>query len=194
MAPCLIIEAYSQLIRREFTAETSSAATYSPLLDGVHDHEIILDYHWKPDEDKTPFRLAVISASITPTLLEEARIGLFFQRFVLTRALPLYERFITHNDQKQARLYSDLTAAPVNFIFRDKMLQLCNAITRVGFLSFETAHVPGAVEAWIESVNACTAFVFPDIEWEGLHFFCFTPNLGRYIGPVPSSPIDLDSD
>ena len=130
----------------------------------------------------------------SPSPEEEARLGLLFQRYVLTQYLPMYELFIAGNDEAQRELYSRPSAEPIGFAFRDRLIQLCHGITHTGFLSMATAHIPGAVEAWMESVNDNTRWPVRAADWRELHFFEFTPSTGRLLSQTTDVSVSFLPD
>ncbi|KAK1223443.1 hypothetical protein PQX77_013682 [Marasmius sp. AFHP31] len=50
----------------------------------------------------------------------------------------------------------------------------------------KTALIPGAVQAWIDAVVfAAEAPAPPTLDYEELQFFVFTPQMGRWLSPIP---------
>ena len=49
-------------------------------------------------------------------------------------------KFIRDHDTHQAYFYQDMQPEPITFFYRDKLLQLLDAILRIGFLNSVTSH------------------------------------------------------
>lgn len=115
----------------------------------------------------------------------EARLGLLFQQFVLSRYISSYEQFVFLNDPHQAALYRTPFIEALEIQFYQKIRRLSQAMARVGFLRVDVALIPGAVEAWISLVNEATESIFfRNLSWEELSFFQFTPGTGKLITSI----------
>ncbi|KAF9257373.1 hypothetical protein L218DRAFT_1080951, partial [Marasmius fiardii PR-910] len=140
------------------------------------------EFPYEPDFLNPPPQSALVVANIQPlTVEEEARLALLFQHFVLSRYSNPAKDFVVSNDPSQKLLYCTGHDQPVNFFFWAKLGQLSSALCHVGFLSTETALTPGAVEAWIESVNAATGHPESLPLRSEYQFYSFIPNSGRFI-------------
>ncbi|KAF9262711.1 hypothetical protein L218DRAFT_1000262 [Marasmius fiardii PR-910] len=171
---CLILKAYQRLIRR--------AAFY-------HDFDEELEYQESP-----PKHTLILTRVGVPDLIEEARLGLLFQHFILSRLNHQGQHFVYFNDPAQQPLYRFPHDQPLDFRFHAELSQLYEAMCEVGLLNCFYSQIPGAVEAWIESVNALTGISDTrSFVHDRFHFFEFHMNLGRLITsseaiiPVPTA-------
>ncbi|KAK1216488.1 hypothetical protein PQX77_020883, partial [Marasmius sp. AFHP31] len=118
----------------------------------------------------------------------ETLFGLLFQHFFLSCHRSLYWGYLVRYDHHQDEVYfckahfhTNLPLAARKFINT-----VAEGIACIGFLSMETALIPGVVQAGIDAVVfAAEAPAPPTLGYEELQFFAFTPQMGRWLSCTP---------
>ncbi|KAK1219582.1 hypothetical protein PQX77_017696 [Marasmius sp. AFHP31] len=113
----------------------------------------------------------------------EALLGLLLQHSFLSRHISLYWGFVACFDIQQAPIYfyHDLLSDNPPYEAQAVIDMVAKAIARVGFLHSHTAFLPGAVDAWIDSVIGCMEDPPPSkLEPQCLFFFEYHPLMGRW--------------
>ncbi|KAK1215670.1 hypothetical protein PQX77_021734 [Marasmius sp. AFHP31] len=108
----------------------------------------------------------------------EALLGLLLQHSFLSRRISLYWGFVACIDIWQAPIYfyHDLLSDDPPYEAQAIIDMVAEAIARVGFLHSHTASLPGAVDAWIDSVIGCMEDPPPSkLEPQRLFFFEYHP-------------------
>ncbi|KAK1235121.1 hypothetical protein PQX77_001666 [Marasmius sp. AFHP31] len=114
----------------------------------------------------------------------KALLGLLPQHTFLSRHISLYWGFVTCFGIRQAPIYfhQDLLSANMPFKAQGIIDMVSEAIARIGFLNSCTAFLPGAADAWINSV---IGFIKdpPPLKLEPQHFFSFKyhPRMGCWV-------------
>ncbi|KAK1233636.1 hypothetical protein PQX77_003202 [Marasmius sp. AFHP31] len=112
----------------------------------------------------------------------ETLFGLLFQHFFLSHHRSLYWGYLVRYDHYQDEVYFCEVHFHINLpLTAQKFVNtIAKGIARVGFLTMETALIPGAVQAWIDAVTfAAKALASPSLGYEELQFFAFTPQMGQ---------------
>ncbi|KAK1216470.1 hypothetical protein PQX77_020887 [Marasmius sp. AFHP31] len=109
---------------------------------------------------------------------QEALWGLLLQHTFLSQHISLYWGFIACFDIRQAPIYfhQDLLSNNVFYGAQGIVDMVSEAIAQVGFLHSHTVFLPGAVNAWIDSVISCTEDP-PPLKLEPQHLFFFEYHL-----------------
>ncbi|KAK1215886.1 hypothetical protein PQX77_021491 [Marasmius sp. AFHP31] len=114
----------------------------------------------------------------------EALLGLLLQHSFLSRHISLYWGFVACFNIRQAPIYfyHDLLSNDPPYEAQAIIDMVAEAIARVGFLHTHTAFLPGAVDAWIDSVIGCMEDPPPSkLEPQCLFFFEYHPLMGRWV-------------
>ncbi|KAK1217565.1 hypothetical protein PQX77_019773 [Marasmius sp. AFHP31] len=127
----------------------------------------------------------------------ETLFGLLFQHFFLSHHHSLYWGYLVCYDHYQDEVYFCEVHFHINLPLaaRKYVNTIAEGIARVAFLTMKTAFIPGAVQAWIDTVVfAAEAPAPPTLGYEELRFFTFTPQMGRWTSrtPLAYSPLVCD--
>ena len=116
--------------------------------------------------------------------LQESVLGILFQVFILSRHRSIYWGYIIRYDllQADAFLAEDNSGDYIPHTAQDVIDMLAEAMARVGFLRLLTSRIPGAVDAWIDSIVALAQMpILPRLPFDELKFFEFSPSLPRWL-------------
>ncbi|KAK1217681.1 hypothetical protein PQX77_019660 [Marasmius sp. AFHP31] len=141
--------------------------------------------HWPYYEDyssKLPKRRLITRVPLNHK--REALLGLLLQHTFLSQYISLYWGFLACFDIQQAPIYFHQGLLSDNLLYEAQAVvdTVSEAIAQVEFLHSRTVFLPGAVDAWINSVIGCIEDLPPSkLEPQRLFFFEYHPLMGCWV-------------